>query len=146
MTRRMGESAVHPGQGICLTILARSDGVTQRDLAAAMHVAPPTLSRMLRSMERAGLVERRADESDQRLTRVYLSDAGRALAGRARAALADHIPAAMAALSREERAELVRLLDKLNESVARSLETDPETAGRAGEAGRRPRDGRGAAE
>jgi DNA-binding MarR family transcriptional regulator len=136
MTRRMGESAVHPGQAVCLNILARRDGVPQRDLAETMHVAPPTLSRMLRSMERAGLVERRADEADQRLTRVYLSDAGRVLAARARAALADHIPAAMAALSREERVELARLLEKLNASVALSLGADPETDGRAGEADR----------
>ncbi len=124
MVRRLGDSDVHPGQGICLNVLARHDGTAQRDLAEAMHVAPPTLSRMLRSMEASGLVERRADESDQRLTRVFLSDAGRALAEQARAALADHIPLAMAALSPEERVELARLLDKLRASVARSLAVD----------------------
>ncbi len=121
MTRRLGASDVHPGQGICLNVLARRDGMPQRDLAAAMHVAPPTLSRMLRSMEDAGLVERRADEADQRLTRVYLSAAGRALADEARAALVDHVPVAMAALTPEERVELARLLDKLSASIARSL-------------------------
>jgi DNA-binding MarR family transcriptional regulator len=137
MKRRLGESDVHPGQGVCLNVLAHHDGISQRDLAEAMHVAPPTLSRMLRSMESAGLVERRPDETDQRVTRVHLSDAGRALAQEARAALTDHIPVAMAALSPEERVELARLLDKLSASIARSLgESDAGPEGRAGEAGR----------
>jgi DNA-binding MarR family transcriptional regulator len=124
MQRRLGATDIHPGQGMCLNALLRHDGMPQRDLAAAMQVAPPTLSRMLRSMEDAGLVERRADDADQRLTRVHLSDAGRGLAEQARAALVDHIPAAMAALSPEERVELARLLDKLSASIARSLEDE----------------------
>lgn len=123
MKKLLGDSDVHPGQGVCLNILARHDGISQRTLAEAMHVAPPTLSRMLRLMESGGLVERRADESDQRVTRVHLSDAGRALAEEVRAALTGHIPVAMAALAPEERAELARLLDKLSASIARSLET-----------------------
>ena len=129
MHRRLGESDVHPGQGICLSVPAHHDGIAQRDLAEAMHIAAPTLSRMLRSMEQGGLVERRADESDQRLTRVYLSDAGRAFARDAHAALADHVPAALVALSREERAELARLLDKLSASIARSLAETTESPG-----------------
>ena len=123
MMRRLGGSVVHPGQAACLSVLARRDGIAQRDLAEAMHIAPPTLSRMLRSMETSGLVERRGDESDQRLTRVHMTDAGRSVAREMRAALADHIPVAVAALSHEERVELARLLDKLSASISRSLET-----------------------
>jgi len=121
MQRRLGATDIHPGQGMCLNALLRHDGMPQRDLADALHVAPPTLSRMLRSMETAGLVERRDDEADQRLSRVHLSAAGRALAEQARAALADHIPVALAALSPAERVELAHLLDKLSASIARSL-------------------------
>ncbi len=121
MRRRLGASDLHPGQGMCLNALLRHDGMPQRDLAAALHIAPPTPSRMLRSMETAGLVERRADEADQRVTRVCLSAGGRELAEQARAALVDHIPVAMAALTEEERVELARLLEKLNASIARSL-------------------------
>jgi len=154
MARRFGESDLHPGQAACLGVLSRRDGIAQRDLAEAMHIAPPTLSRMLQSMERSGLVERRDDESDQRLTRVYATAAGRLVAGEVRTAMADHIPEAVAALSGEERAELARLLDKLSASIARSLDADSDAdadadaaadagaGGRAGEAARAaPRDG-----
>ena len=34
------------------------------------------ITKMLQSMERSGLVERRSDERDQRLTRVHLTSAG----------------------------------------------------------------------
>jgi len=137
MKKRLSDSDVHPGQGVCLNILARHDGISQRALAEAMHVAPPTLSRMLRSMEGVGLVERRADDRDLRVTRVHLSDAGRALAEEVRGALADHVPVAMAALAPEERVELARLLDKLSASIARSLAAADTVADlRAGDTGR----------
>ena len=151
MVRRLGESDVHPGQAACLNVLAHRDGIAQRDLAEAMHIAPPTLSRMLQSMERNGLVERRDDASDQRLTRVHMTAAGRDLAREMRAALADHIPVAVADLSREERVELARLLDKLSASIARSLESGAGGAGGAAEGSgsdeaRRTAEARGAAE
>ena len=121
MARRLGETDLHPGQAACLGVLAHRDGIAQRDLAEALHIAPPTLSRMLQSMEKNGLVERRDDEADQRLSRVHVTDAGRAVARDMRAAMADHIPVAVAALSDDERVELARLLDKLSASIAHSL-------------------------
>ncbi len=122
MARSLGDAHLHPGQAVCLNILARAEGLSQRALADTMHVSPPTLSRMLRALEKAGLVERRQDASDQRLARVHLTPAGRAVAARTRRALADHIPAAIAALSLDERRELARLLDKLTASIASSLQ------------------------
>ncbi len=138
MIRRLGRSDVRPGQGICFNVLLHSDGMTQRDLAKAMHISAPTLSRMLGTMEKAGFVERRADEADQRLTRVYLSDAGRALAGQARAALADHVATAMSALTPAERRELARLLDKLSAGIASSFAEGAEAPARAAEGSEAP--------
>ncbi len=70
MARRLGETDLHPGQAACLGVLAHRGGIAQRDLAEALHIAAPTLSRMLQPMEKNGLVERRDDEADQRLSRV----------------------------------------------------------------------------
>ena len=41
------------------------------------HVRPATITNALKRMEKAGLVERRRDTEDQRVSRVYLTDAGR---------------------------------------------------------------------
>ena len=55
------------------------EGIPQSQLAAAMGVEPPTATKMLQRMERAGLIERRPDPDDARISRVYLTQRGRAL-------------------------------------------------------------------
>jgi DNA-binding MarR family transcriptional regulator len=47
-----------------------------------MQVSPATVTNMLKRMEKAGFVERRPDAEDQRVSRVYLTDAGHAIRGR----------------------------------------------------------------
>lgn len=121
MHEKVGACDVHPGQAACLNVLVTHDGMSQRDLAAAMHIAAPTLSRMLQKMETAGLIERRGDDADQRLTRVHITEPGRAVMDKLRDALAGSLPAAIEALSLEERRQLVSLLDKLSASIAASL-------------------------
>jgi DNA-binding MarR family transcriptional regulator len=44
-----------------------------------MEVEPPTVTKMLQRMEGAGLIERRPDPDDARVSRVYLAERGRAL-------------------------------------------------------------------
>ena len=73
---------------MCLRLLIADDGITQRDLAKAMYVAPPTLTKMLRSMEEAGLV-RRVPTRRRPAHQVELSGAGRAEEGEGHAAAAD---------------------------------------------------------
>jgi MarR family transcriptional regulator, organic hydroperoxide resistance regulator len=42
-------------------------------------VEPPTVTRMLRRLEKCGLVERRQDPRDARSLRIYLTEEGRSL-------------------------------------------------------------------
>ena len=118
MLMTMAGNRTHPGQAMCLRMLGANDGATQRDTARMLHVAPPTVSKMLRVMEKAGLVERRPDEADQRLTRVYLTPAGRERSEDMGRAVSEYVNATFATLTEEERRELARLLDKLGASIA----------------------------
>nr|WP_258525640.1 MarR family transcriptional regulator [Paenibacillus sp. YN15] len=68
---------VYPGQPPLLRALTERDGQSQKELAEQMGITPATLNVMIARMEKAGLVERRADEADQRISRVYLTDRGR---------------------------------------------------------------------
>lgn len=128
MMRTLAEHGIHPGQAICLRLLAANDGIAQRDLADALHVARPTVTKMLHSMERARLVRRRADAVDQRLTRVYLTAAGRAEEKEMRAAAAGYVNATIATLPEADRRELARLLDLLGGTISRAGAA-PEDAG-----------------
>ncbi|UKS28896.1 MarR family transcriptional regulator [Paenibacillus sp. HWE-109] len=68
---------VYPGQPPLLLSLSVEDGLSQSELAARIHNKPATLTVMVDRMEKTGLVERRPDPHDQRVTRVYLTDKGR---------------------------------------------------------------------
>lgn len=121
MVQALGEHGAHPGQAVCLRLLSTNDDITQRDLAEAMHVARPTLSKMLRAMEHYGWVRRSVDKADQRLLRVRLTSAGRAAEVEMRGALAVYVREAIATLPREDRLELRRLLDKLSANISRAV-------------------------
>ena len=60
-----------------LFALWEKEGRTHSELAEHLHVQPATITKMIKRMERAGFVERRQDAEDQRVSRVYLTDAGR---------------------------------------------------------------------
>jgi MarR family transcriptional regulator, organic hydroperoxide resistance regulator len=82
--RQLAEAAlnklgVHTGQEMILLQLWIEEGIPQSQLAASMEVEPPTATKMLQRMERAGLIERRTDPTDARVSRVYLTERGRAL-------------------------------------------------------------------
>jgi MarR family transcriptional regulator for hemolysin len=57
--------------------VTKGGALSQRELAAGMGVEAPTLTRHLDHMEEQGLIERRRDEDDRRVTRIHLSPAGR---------------------------------------------------------------------
>jgi DNA-binding MarR family transcriptional regulator len=59
-----------------LAFLSRRDGMTQTALAADLDLTKVAIGGLLDRMESAGFVERRADQSDGRARRVYLTRAG----------------------------------------------------------------------
>ena len=71
------EYDVYPGQPPLLLRLGETDGQIQRGLAESLNLAPATLTVMIHRMQKTGLVERKADEKDQRVSRVFLTDKGR---------------------------------------------------------------------
>ena len=114
----------HPGQVFCLRMLAANDGISQRDLAEALHLSRPAVTTMLQRMAKAGLVDRRPDSNDQRLMRTYLTDEGRALEAQMRATFATYISSAFDSMSTEDRTELARLLGIVAENTTAALLDD----------------------
>lgn len=67
------------GQWAVLLFLYQQDGLTQAELSRVVAIEPPTMVRTLDRMVRDGLVERRPDPRDARLTRIYVTDRAKAL-------------------------------------------------------------------
>jgi DNA-binding MarR family transcriptional regulator len=114
MIRVFAEQAAHPAQVFCLRIVAAHDGLSQRDIAHALRLSPPTVTAMLRRMEKAGTIERRPDPADGRVSRVHLTATGRERERETRVVLGAAIGAVLESLSEPDRLELARLLDLLS--------------------------------
>lgn len=77
----MRRHGLHLGQNLVLAALWERDGRTPGELAAELNVTTPTIVKMATRMAAADLLVRRRDDVDNRLVRLYLTDAGRALRG-----------------------------------------------------------------
>ena len=62
---------LYPGQEILLMHLWEKDGRTQSELAQLMCIRPPTLTKSIDRISHAGLVERRAETADGRVSRAF---------------------------------------------------------------------------
>ncbi|MBN1220410.1 MAG: MarR family transcriptional regulator [Anaerolineae bacterium] len=71
------EIGLYRGQPPVLRMLWEREGRTHSELAAQLNVQPATITKMIQRMERAGFVARRPDPRDERVSRVYLTEAGR---------------------------------------------------------------------
>ncbi|MBE6038312.1 MAG: MarR family transcriptional regulator [Anaerofustis stercorihominis] len=68
---------IHPGQVPLLMFLNSSDGMTQAEIANHLFVSAPTINVSVKRLEKAGLIEKRADENDARMIRIYITEMGK---------------------------------------------------------------------
>lgn len=116
-----------PGARAILSMIATSDGLCQRELVSMTHLRPPTVSVILQRMEDVGMVERRSDENDRRIIRVYLTDLGREVDTQMIARIQKGSAHALEGLSEEEKATLMRLLGRIRDNLIRDTEKKEES-------------------
>ncbi len=64
-----------------LNMLYYHPGTAQKELAELLEITPAAVSTAVREMESVGLVERKADQNDARLMRLYLSEESNQIVG-----------------------------------------------------------------
>lgn len=111
------EIGVHHGQPGMLFTLNKKDGQSQKDLADKLNLAPATITVMLKRMEKAGLVERRQDPEDLRVSRVYLTDKGRTLCEQSNEVMKKIEKETFANFTTEEKIMLRRLLMQMKDNL-----------------------------
>ncbi len=103
--------------------LSLEEGVTQLSLVKATGLKAPTISLILQKMERDGLVNRRTDDLDMRMTRVTLTESGRQT-NLVLEKTEKHLAEVMNRYLTDEESEFVRkLLLKMHENLEEELET-----------------------
>lgn len=85
-------------------------------LAAAEHVRLPSMSRLVKELERDGLVKRRPDPADSRVSMLQATAKGRRIMNRGRGLRLTRLAEDLSGLEREERrtlAEAAKILQKI---------------------------------
>lgn len=112
---------LHVGQDMILRQLWADDGLTQSELADRLCIQPATTTKMLQRMEQTQLIQRQNDPQDQRISRVYLTEQGRALLKpyeEVKNRLEQYVTEG---LSLEERVLLRRLLMQVRDNLTKQL-------------------------
>lgn len=121
VSRAFGDALAEAGGSVpmwlVLTQLMGRSWPAQHQLARALRIEGPTLTRHLDALEEAGLVVRARETSDRRSVRVELTDAGRAKHAELRQAVAAFDRRLRAGLGEDEIGELARLLGRLAANV-----------------------------
>jgi DNA-binding MarR family transcriptional regulator len=114
------------GQDRLLAALWEQDGRTPGEIAAAVNVTTPAVTKVVTRMAEAGLLVKRHDDRDNRLVRLWLTDAGRALQQpieTERRLVEDKITADLTAV---ERKHLMNALAKIHRTATYLLERPTE--------------------
>ena len=102
--------------------------VRQNALAADFGLSPHSITDIVDGLERLGLAERRPDPTDRRAKLVAITEAGEACLDVANATRERALTQIFGALSEEDRATLLRLLDSLDEAARKLSEAPDKTA------------------
>lgn len=116
--RRSAGAGITPSQLSALASVDRLGPLPLRELATVEDVAPPTLTRVVGTLEAAGLVTRDADPTDRRVALVRTTPAGRHLLEEGRRRGDDYLSARLAQLDPSDRAALARAVPVLEALLA----------------------------
>jgi DNA-binding MarR family transcriptional regulator len=97
--------------------LEQSPGLTLSELSQRLLCTKGNMTRILRSMEQAGLLERRADEQDGRAARLSLTAQGMELLAEVRAAYQSFLQQRYSGLELYEIDSLQRICSRLNRQL-----------------------------
>lgn len=100
-------------------------GRTPADLAASAGVSRATMTGLIDTLERDGLVTRQPDEQDRRMMLVKLTDQGRARLSRLFPIHFQTVAELMSPLSESERQTLVDLLSRIRDPRPSATEAAP---------------------
>ena len=108
-------------QWAVLSRLERREGVSQAELAQALDIAPISLARLVDKLADQGLVERRADDNDRRIHRLYLTPAVAPVLKRLAALSRDVMGVALAGVEPNEVAEMTGRLSRIKANLKAAL-------------------------
>ena len=121
MQDRLMEVGLYRGQPPILALLTARDGMSQKDLAAALSLSPATITVTIKRMEKAGLISREADTGDQRVLRVHLTEKGNNVCLQAKAQVVQVAAEMLQGFSPEESLQMRAYMDRMMDNMRKAL-------------------------
>lgn len=115
--RRVRKLGITRAQWLVLTRLHRHPGASQSELADMLEVERASAGRMIDRLEANGWVERRSQNGDRRVKRVYLTPEAERVHRRIWRVAEATVEDALAGLSAREGAQLRALLTRVKKSL-----------------------------
>ncbi len=114
-------------QWAVLAKLERTEGLKQAELADLMEIQPITLTRLIDKLCESDLIERRNDDTDRRVKRLYLTDAARPLMAKLAELRNEITESALTGLSQDEVRRLVAQLETVKDNLREAIQTSEQT-------------------
>jgi DNA-binding MarR family transcriptional regulator len=114
---KLAEHGSHPAEALCLRLIAHQDGISQRELSMMMQRSRSWISMIMGSLEGEGMVVRRTDETDRRVTRAHLTSSGREREAELDRVLSDYLNGTMSLIPEEDQLHFIRLLNQLTRHI-----------------------------
>jgi DNA-binding MarR family transcriptional regulator len=109
----LAPAGIDPREFLLMRFVAASDGRPQQELAERLGIPPSRMVALVDRLEEAGLVERRPNPDDRRVRGLHLTRKGHRVLERAGKIAIDYETRLCAGINREEREQLIDLLQKL---------------------------------
>lgn len=117
-TQALREIGLHIGQELALAHLWEQDGITQSQLKHKTGSEASTISNMLRKLEQDEIIYRKPDDTDHRISNVYLTEKGRQLEEPVHRIWREHEETMFSGLMPEELLLMRRMLLQMKENLA----------------------------
>jgi DNA-binding MarR family transcriptional regulator len=117
LLRQQDQSGFGPTLIAALSTISKDGPITLGELAAREQVAPPTITKVVEKLMASGLVERTADASDRRVSRVAVTRKGARQLDVYRTRRTEWLADRLHSLTDDERQRLDAALDVLEKII-----------------------------
>lgn len=104
-----------------LMYLNRHPGASQKEIAEFRDITTSSVNQTVKEMILTGYLEKQTDETDQRCTKLYLTEKGLQCAGQIRQRIEEAEEKIARFITPEKKKEIIDLLTSLSEQIQRGL-------------------------
>jgi len=120
--RQAARYGITRAQWAVLAKVERYEGMKQTELAEQMEMQPITLTRLIDKLCDNGWIERRGDETDRRVNRLYLKKAARPLLGKLAGLRSELTATALEGINPADAHRMLSQLETIKENVRNAIQ------------------------